>query len=208
MSDQHGPPEPDAPEPDEPDLDDLDEDRRDPADDLPEGPPHPVNWNLLSAHDLEVEWLELNRWVDWLRHTYGLAIAVLPPFWHRHPEMVWELSALHLHWLCAYDPEQNGSAPIGWHRDFVDAKQRLRDWVTACSTRLDHDRATRQVSWPGEPKQPENEAVYIPDRDADFVEFVQAQVRERQAAEDDYFTTLDTATGELRDLRDEPPGGW
>ena len=25
------------------------------------GPPHPVNWNLLSADDLEAEWLELNR---------------------------------------------------------------------------------------------------------------------------------------------------
>ena len=32
-------------------------------------PPHPVNWNLLSADDLEAEWLELNRWVDWLRKT-------------------------------------------------------------------------------------------------------------------------------------------
>lgn len=32
-------------------------------------------------------------------------VAVIPPFWHRHPELVWELSALHLHWLCAYDPE-------------------------------------------------------------------------------------------------------
>src|SRR5690625_5683324 len=91
------------------------------------GPPHPVNWNLLSADDLEAEWLELNRWVDWLRKTYGLPASVIPPFWHHHPELVWELSALHLHWLCAYDPEQNGSAPLGWHRDFVDARQRLRD---------------------------------------------------------------------------------
>ena len=32
-------------------------------------PPHPINWNLLNADDAEVEWLELNRWVDWLRHT-------------------------------------------------------------------------------------------------------------------------------------------
>ena len=33
--------------------------------------------------------------------------------WYRHPELVWELSSLHLHWLCAYDPDQHGSAPIG-----------------------------------------------------------------------------------------------
>ena len=81
--------------------------------DVPE-PPHPVNWNLLTANDLEAELLELNRWVDWLRHTYGLSASVVPPYWHRHPELLWELSALHLHWLCAYDPEQNGSAPLGW----------------------------------------------------------------------------------------------
>ena len=42
--------------------------------DVPE-PPHPVNWNLLTASDLEAELLELNRWVDWLRHTYGLPPA-------------------------------------------------------------------------------------------------------------------------------------
>src|SRR5690625_1032440 len=94
--------------------------------DVPETP-HPVNWNLLSAHDLETEWVALNRWVDWLCHTYGLPASVLPPFWHHHPELLWELSALHLHWLCAYDPDQNGSAPLGWHRDFADARQRLRD---------------------------------------------------------------------------------
>lgn len=29
--------------------------------------PHPVNWRTLSAEDAEVEWLELNAWVDWLR---------------------------------------------------------------------------------------------------------------------------------------------
>ena len=76
-------------------------------------PPHPVNWNLLTAHELEQEWLALNRWVDWLRHTYGLPASVIPPFWHHHPELVWELSALHLHWLCAYDAEQNANTAAG-----------------------------------------------------------------------------------------------
>ncbi|WP_241980362.1 hypothetical protein [Cryobacterium glaciale] len=48
-------------------------------------PPHPINWNLLSADDAEAEWIELNRWVNWLRRTYGLPASVVPPFWHRHP---------------------------------------------------------------------------------------------------------------------------
>ena len=60
---------------------------------LPE-PPHPVNWNLLTADEAEAEWLELNRWVNWLRTTYGLPASVVPPFWHRHSELV--LSLIHI----------------------------------------------------------------------------------------------------------------
>lgn len=104
---------------------------------------------------------------------------MIPPFWHRHPELVWELSALHLDWLCAYDPEENGSAPLGWHRDFADARQRLRDWVAACGTRLDRDRATRQTAWPGETRTEAIEDVVIPNRAADFREFVKADIARR-----------------------------
>ena len=121
--------------------------RLDPDDDIP-GPPRPVNWNLLLSHDLEQEWLALNRWVEWLRRTYALPASVIPPYWHRHSELHWELSALHLHWLGAYDPEQNASAAIGWHRDFAAARQRLRDWVAASGTRLDRDRPSRQTARP------------------------------------------------------------
>lgn len=155
-------------------------------------PPHPVNWNLLTAIDLEQELLELNRWVEWLRHTYGLPASVIPPYWHRHPELLWELSALHLHWLCAYDPDQNGSAPLGWHRDFADARQRLRDWVTASGTRLDRDRPTRQTVWPGEGSAEHAEETVITDRDADFVQYVLKQVAARQEAEDAFYASLDT----------------
>ena len=51
-----------TPEPDEPDHFDPDDGPDAGADDVAE-PPHPVNWNLLSADDLEVEWLALNDWV-------------------------------------------------------------------------------------------------------------------------------------------------
>lgn len=178
--------------PDEIGVDNLGEDNFD----APSEPPHPVNWNLLSAYDLEAEWLELNRWVDWLRVTYGLPASVIPPFWHHHPELVWELSALHLHWLCAYDPEQNGSAPLGWHRDFVDARQRLRDWVSASGTRLDRDRPTRQTTWPGEEQAPPVEDVVIEDRVEEFVEFVLAEVNKRRTQEEAFYSTLDSETGE------------
>lgn len=187
MTDSSGPEHDDLPPEAEP---------RSPRFDAPE-PPHPVNWNLLTANDLEAELLELNRWVDWLRHTYGLPASVVPPYWHRHPELLWELSALHLHWLSAYDPEQDGSAPLGWHRDFADARARLRDWVAACGTRLDRDRPTRQTSWPGEDAAAPVEDLPITDRDEDFVRFVLDQVAARQEAEDAFFAAFDPDTGEV-----------
>lgn len=171
--------------------------RLDPDDDIP-GPPRPVNWNLLLSHDLEQEWLALNRWVEWLRRTYALPASVIPPYWHRHSELHWELSALHLHWLGAYDPEQNASAAIGWHRDFAAARQRLRDWVAASGTRLDRDRPTRQTTWPGEESAEPVADVFVADRDQDFVEYVAAQVAERRAAEDAFFAGADPETGEIR----------
>ncbi len=180
-----------APETDEPDLE---EEFDGPL--IPE-PPHPINWNLLTSEEAEAEWLELNRWVDWLRRTYGLPASVVPPFWHRHPELLWELSALHLHWLSAYDPEQNGSAPLGWHRDFADARQRLRDWVAASGTRLDRDRPTRQTSWPGEdPAGPVDDTI-IDHRDQDFVQFVLDDVGARRQAEDDFYAGLNPNTREV-----------
>jgi hypothetical protein len=153
-------------------------------------PPHPINWNLLTAEEAEIAWVALNRWVNWLRRTYGLTASVIPPFWHRHPELVWELSALHLHWLCAYDPDQHGSAPIGWHRDFEDARQRLRDWVATSGTRLDRDRPTRQTAWPGESDGSGLEEVAIIDRDEDFVRCVLDNVAERREAEAALYATV------------------
>lgn len=195
-----------APEFDEPEPDQLGEDDyAEPDDrlqidpDLVAEPPHPVNWNLLTAEEAEAEWAELDRWVTWLRHTYGLPASVLPPFWHRHPELVWELSALHIHWLCAYDPEQNGSAPSGWHRDFADTRARLRDWVAASGTRLDRDRPTRQTSWPGEDPAPAIEDVVIADRNEDFRVFVAADIARRQEAEDAFFAELAAGDHDERD---------
>ena len=162
-----------------------------------EEPPGPVNWNLLSAHDAEQAWLELNQWVNWLRATYGLPAAVVPPMWHRHPELLWELSALHTHWLNAYDPQQNGSAPVGWLRDFADARQRLRDWVAASGTRLDRDRPTRQTVWPGEDDAGPIEDTSITNRDEDFVAFVIADVERRRQVERDHYASLNPVTGEV-----------
>lgn len=148
--------------------------------------PHPVNWRTLTAEDAEYEWLALNELVDWLRHEFGLPASIIPPYWHRHPELVWELSALHLHWLGAYDPSQHASAPIGWLADFHAAQQRLREWVALSGTRLDRDRPTRQTVWPGEDPQPGEAEKPIVNRDEDFVKFVIADVNRRAEAEAEF----------------------
>lgn len=155
--------------------------------------PTPINWHLLRSHEAEEEWLDLNRWVNQLRETYGLPASVVPPFWYRHPELVWELSALHTHWLCSYDREQDGSGPIAWHTDFALARERLREWVAICGTRLDRDRPTRQTTWPGEAPQPPIEDEVIPDRQADFLAFVAADAARRARIEDDVIAAADAA---------------
>src|SRR3546814_19324134 len=96
--------------------------------------------------------------------------------WHRHDELVWELSALHLHWLNSYSPDASPSSTLAWHRDFAETRPRLRDWVAACGTRLDRDRPTRTPSWPGEPAALPTGEASVPDRADDFVQFARAAV--------------------------------
>ena len=154
------------------------------AADLDDEPPHPINWNLLTSHEAEAEWLDLNAWVNWLRTTYGLPPAVIPPYWHRHDELVWELSALHTHWLNAYDPEGSPSSPLAWHRDFADARNRLREWVATSGSKLDRDRPTRPTVWPGEEPREVGGEVLIEHRDADFVAYVIEDVEARRRIEE------------------------
>jgi hypothetical protein len=137
-----------------------------------------------TADEAEGEWVALDRWVNWLRTTYGLPASIIPPYWHRHPELAWELSALHLHWLGAYDPQQHGSAPLGWHRDFADARERLREWVATSGTKLDRDRPTRHTVWPGEPADSVDTGERtIINRDEDFTKFVNDDVNRRRNGE-------------------------
>jgi hypothetical protein len=164
--------------------------RPDGAAELVGEPPQPINWNLLTADEAQTQWLELNRWVHWLRRTYGLPTSVIPPLWHRHPELVWELSALHLHWLCAYDPQGLSTAPLGWHREFAETRLRLRDWVTGCGTRTDVDRPTPQATWPGETADHSAGPVEITNRDEDFVRFVTEDLTRRRQSDDAFYAQV------------------
>jgi hypothetical protein len=171
-----------------------------PEDPQPVQAPHSVNWNLLAAAEAAQEWLDLDLWVYWLRTAFGLPPSIVPPYWHRHDELIWELSALHTHFLACYEQDAPPSAPIGWMREFAEARHRLRDWVAQCGTRLDRDRPTRQTTWPGEHAQPQEPEVEITDRAADFAAFTHDDVARRQALEDAIRGSLrpdvhDTSTG-------------
>lgn len=158
------------------DLDDVDQLDMD-------GNVEPVDWRTVPPSEAEAHWLALDRFVTWLRTTYGLPPTIVPPLWHRHPELVWELSALHTHWLACFEPGGSGSGPIAWHADFADARERLREWVSTCGTRLDHDRPTRVTAWPGEPPAEAVEERSIGDRESDFAAFVAADLAARRAAQ-------------------------
>lgn len=54
--------------------------------------PHLVNWRTLTAQDAEYEWLVLNEHAGWRSHESGLPASIIPPYWHRHPTLVGELS--------------------------------------------------------------------------------------------------------------------
>ena len=151
-----------------------------PADrDIPESP---INWLTLAPDEARSAFLDLNRWVNFVRIAYGLPPTVIPPYWHRHDELIWELSALHLHWLNAYHPDAPLSAPVHWHYDFAAARVRLREWVATNGTRLDRDRPTRVTAWPGEPPVAIAAEVVLTDRDEDFRSFLEEDYLQRQRA--------------------------
>ena len=62
--------------------------------------------------------------------------------------------------------------------------------MTACGTKLNTDRPTRQAVWPGEEERPAPVETVIADRDADFTQFVREDVARRQAIEDEFYAHL------------------
>jgi len=108
--------------------------------------------------------------------------------WRRHPELMWELSALKQHWLFCFNPQAKGNQALAWHHDFAIARERLRDWVTISGTRLDRDRPTRITTWPGGETEgwtePSTTEMPVAERTKDFLAFVEEQVKARLAEQD------------------------
>ena len=91
-------------------------------------------WSALGPHGADTLWQRLASWVGWLRGRYPLA-EQLPGCWWRHPEIVEEITALHLAWRAAYsDPAASLTAPIDWHQHHLPAfLARIRAWGVHCT---------------------------------------------------------------------------
>ena len=151
----------------------------------PEEPAHTVNWCTLDPEEAEREWALLDAWVYWLRDRFGLTPQEVPPAWHRHDPLVWELSALRTAWLASHAADASPTAPLSWLRDFHDARYRLREWVQDLGTELKQDRPTRAITWPGEPAIPSPGWETITDRAADFSVHVADDIAAREQTLDE-----------------------
>lgn len=91
-------------------------------------------WSALGPLGADMLWQRLASWVGWLRGRYPLA-EQLPGCWWRHPELVEEITALHLAWRAAYsDPAASLTAPIDWHQHHLPAfLNRVRGWGVHCT---------------------------------------------------------------------------
>ena len=153
-------------------------------------PAQTVNWCTLGPEEAELEWALLDAWVYWLRDRFGLTPQEVPPAWHRHDPLVWELSALRTAWLASHAADASPMAPLAWLRDFRDARDRLREWVQDLGTELKQDRPTRAVTWPGEPTITSPGWETIADRAADFSVHVADDVAAREQALDEARATV------------------
>ncbi len=107
-----------------------------------ERPPVPFAWSSLSPDDTRLFLEDLDLWVGWLVERYRLDHRIVPECWRQHPELIEELSALHLAWQGSFALTANHDAPLLWHEHFANACQRIADWVarTGCRSGEHRDR--------------------------------------------------------------------
>ena len=113
-------------------------------------PPRPINWNRLTADEPKPPGRSSTPGSTGSARTYGLPAAVIPAAWHRHPELVWELSRC----TCTGSGLRPRTARLRTHRLAPRLRrraERLRDWVASCGTNLERTAPPARPIWPGEP---------------------------------------------------------
>jgi len=98
-------------------------------------PPMAICWPNLTPAEAAEHFDALDDWVAWLADRYQLDHRVIPPCWADHGALVEELSALRTGWLTAFCLTATGDAPLTWHAEFANTRQRLADWAARSGCR-------------------------------------------------------------------------
>lgn len=106
-----------------------------------------VRWRDLPPELAPLEWQTLREWVEWVTVRFDVPVSLIPNCWWKHPALVEELSALHVAWRTAYDPQDTGLGPVMWLERWHNAKARLRNAYPGSCTDEHHEPKRR--SWEG-----------------------------------------------------------
>ena len=113
------------------------------GDDVPFAPT--IDWWSLSAEERLKELGELRIFVARLVVAYELDAGTIPPCWEQHEWAIRVLDALRRSYLIATHPTQSGEALVGWHHNYVLARDLLREIFTGSCTASDHVPAHSQA---------------------------------------------------------------
>ncbi len=113
----------------------------------PNTPPVPmvVCWDDLPPDDYTHRLAELAGWIGWLRSTYRIPTAVIPPCWFTHPGLREDIGHLWIGWLLTRHPDAGvGMIGLDWdqRRDAAIGRLREATAITGCT-------ATRHQPEPG-----------------------------------------------------------
>lgn len=104
-----------------------------------------IDWTTLSPEERLEELGDLRGFVARLVSDYELDGGSVPPCWEKHEWAIRVLDALYRSYLIATHPVQSGEALIGWHHNFVFARDLLREGFSGQCTASGHVPARTQA---------------------------------------------------------------
>ena len=98
-------------------------------------PPAAIDWPRIPNHERRAELSHLGEWVDQVLAPYYPGSAP-PACWRRHPDVVINLSLIHLEWQRIYNPDNPAlKDALDFHdRWFPNVIRRMRDLTANCNT--------------------------------------------------------------------------
>jgi len=97
--------------------------------------PRLPSWTELGAEEARAAWARLARWMSSvLFPRYPATTEIIRDCWYRHPELVEQMSWLHIAWALAYqNPKSSISTAAEWHNRWLPAVlARTREILKPC----------------------------------------------------------------------------